>query len=139
MNESKSENESIITNEDEESTCTVSVQARSNSSPLPSVLLPNDMNESLESDTYEENDDVPQRRQKKRGVFPKSATSLMRTWLFQHLNVYFKMIYCFSNVLFRFFILCFSSIHIHPKNKKEFLLEKRILIYYKLITGMLIA
>ena len=39
-----------------------------------------------ESDLCEENDDNG-RRQKKRGIFPKAATSLMRTWLFQHLNV----------------------------------------------------
>lgn len=43
--------------------------------------------EYLESDPCEENDDYPPRRQKKRGIFPKSATSIMRTWLFQHLNV----------------------------------------------------
>lgn len=26
-------------------------------------------------------------RQKKRGIFPKDATTAMRNWLFQHLNV----------------------------------------------------
>ena len=26
-------------------------------------------------------------RQKKRGIFPKQATTAMRNWLFQHLNV----------------------------------------------------
>ncbi len=58
--------------------------------PLPTQYIPpppDDMNENYESDSYEENDDLPQRRQKKRGIFPKSATSLMRAWLFQHLNV----------------------------------------------------
>ena len=42
---------------------------------------------SIEGDYYEENDDNNKRRQKKRGIFPKAATSLMRAWLFQHLNV----------------------------------------------------
>lgn len=45
---------------------------------------------SIEGDYYEENDDQHggnKRRQKKRGIFPKAATSLMRAWLFQHLNV----------------------------------------------------
>ena len=47
---------------------------------------------SIEGDFYEENDDGSggsgsKRRQKKRGIFPKAATSLMRAWLFQHLNV----------------------------------------------------
>ena len=42
--------------------------------------------ENLERDTYDQQVRVPY-RQKKRGIFPKSATSLMRTWLFQHLNV----------------------------------------------------
>lgn len=44
---------------------------------------------SIEGDYYEENDDNNKRRQKKRGIFPKAATSLMRAWLFQHLNVRF--------------------------------------------------
>lgn len=26
-------------------------------------------------------------RQKKRGIFPKQATNIMRAWLFQHINV----------------------------------------------------
>lgn len=26
-------------------------------------------------------------RQKKRGIFPKQATNIMRNWLFQHINV----------------------------------------------------
>lgn len=35
-------------------------------------------------------DDDPEkdkRRQKKRGIFPKVATNIMRAWLFQHLTV----------------------------------------------------
>jgi hypothetical protein len=46
---------------------------------------------SIEGDYYEENDDNNKRRQKKRGIFPKAATSLMRAWLFQHLNVRFYL------------------------------------------------
>ncbi|CAF0855115.1 unnamed protein product [Didymodactylos carnosus] len=47
--------------------------------------------ENLESsicsgDGEEENDDLTKRRQKKRGIFPKSATNIMRAWLFQHLS-----------------------------------------------------
>ncbi|CAF1047557.1 unnamed protein product [Adineta ricciae] len=41
--------------------------------------------ENFERDAYNQPVRVPF-RQKKRGIFPKSATSLMRTWLFQHLN-----------------------------------------------------
>ncbi len=45
------------------------------------------IDENFESDTCEENDDHSRRRQKKRAIFPKSATSIMRAWLFQHINV----------------------------------------------------
>lgn len=31
------------------------------------------------------------KRQKKRGIFPKLATNIMRAWLFQHLTVCFKL------------------------------------------------
>ena len=51
---------------------------------------------SIEGDYYEENDDHAgnKRRQKKRGIFPKAATSLMRAWLFQHLNVCVLIVHC---------------------------------------------
>ncbi len=56
---------------------------------------------SIEGDYYEENDDNNKRRQKKRGIFPKAATSLMRAWLFQHLNVRLHskefVFFCFQN------------------------------------------
>jgi hypothetical protein len=57
---------------------------------------------SIEGDYYEENDDNNKRRQKKRGIFPKAATSLMRAWLFQHLNVrfYSKLNTIFQWILF---------------------------------------
>ena len=85
---------------------------------------------SIESDYYEENDNNNKRRQKKRGIFPKAATSLMRAWLFQHLNVrYFSLI----NTLFRlllFFCLFFftnfpfSLFFQHPYPSEE---QKKIL------------
>ena len=34
-------------------------------------------------------DDNSKKRQKKRGIFPKVATNIMRAWLFQHLTVNF--------------------------------------------------
>lgn len=33
--------------------------------------------------------DKDKKRQKKRGIFPKVATNIMRAWLFQHLTVSF--------------------------------------------------
>ncbi|XP_033120984.1 homeobox protein Meis1-like isoform X3 [Anneissia japonica] len=36
--------------------------------------------------TEEDDDDRSKGRQKKRGIFPKSATNIMRAWLFQHLT-----------------------------------------------------
>ena len=37
----------------------------------------------------EDSEDRPgsKRQQKKRGIFPKVATNIMRAWLFQHLSV----------------------------------------------------
>lgn len=35
----------------------------------------------------EEDDERGKKRQKKRGIFPKKATNIMRAWLFQHLTV----------------------------------------------------
>lgn len=34
----------------------------------------------------EDDDNRARRQQKKRGIFPKAATNIMRAWLFQHLN-----------------------------------------------------
>jgi hypothetical protein len=34
----------------------------------------------------EDDDNRGRRQQKKRGIFPKAATNIMRAWLFQHLN-----------------------------------------------------
>ncbi len=85
LDDSKSEEESIISNEDiKPILCSLPIQTQYNPSPSSSSLL---ADENFESDTCEENDDLPERRQKKRGIFPKSATSIMRAWLFQHLSV----------------------------------------------------
>lgn len=35
----------------------------------------------------EDSEDRNPKRQKKRGIFPKVATNIMRAWLFQHLTV----------------------------------------------------
>lgn len=37
--------------------------------------------------TADEDDDRGSKRNKKRGIFPKVATNIMRAWLFQHLSV----------------------------------------------------
>lgn len=57
------------------------------------------IDDNFESDTCEENDDLPPSRHKKRGIFPKSATSIMRAWLFQHLSVKFQFILLFFTIL----------------------------------------
>ncbi|CAG5134278.1 unnamed protein product, partial [Candidula unifasciata] len=36
--------------------------------------------------TADEDDDRTSKRNKKRGIFPKVATNIMRAWLFQHLS-----------------------------------------------------
>lgn len=43
--------------------------------------------------------DKDKKRQKKRGIFPKVATNIMRAWLFQHLTVstYFLEIHVYEN------------------------------------------
>lgn len=44
--------------------------------------------------TGEEDDDTNgKKNQKKRGIFPKVATNILRAWLFQHLTVSFWMIF----------------------------------------------
>lgn len=42
--------------------------------------------------TGEEDDDTNgKKNQKKRGIFPKVATNILRAWLFQHLTVSFEI------------------------------------------------
>lgn len=64
-------------------------------------------------------------RKQKRGVLPKHATSVMRSWLFQHLVVIFLHF-----ALTIFLILCFHwnncSIRIPPKTKNGTLPHKQI-------------
>lgn len=42
--------------------------------------------------TGEEDDDNGKKNQKKRGIFPKVATNILRAWLFQHLTVSYYFI-----------------------------------------------
>lgn len=35
----------------------------------------------------DEDDERNKKRQKKRGIFPKTATNIMRSWLFKHIQV----------------------------------------------------
>lgn len=99
--------DSVLSNEDMRSMgCSLSIPP--SSEPIPE--------ETVDSDAYEEMDDYPRRRQKKRGIFPKAATSIMRTWLFQHLNVHISR----SKTLPSQSILSFQ----HPYPSEE---QKRIL------------
>jgi len=43
--------------------------------------------DSVGSGPEDDLDDNSKKRQKKRGIFPKVATNIMRAWLFQHLTV----------------------------------------------------
>lgn len=45
------------------------------------------LDNSLASPGTGDEDDQDKKRQKKRGIFPKVATNIMRAWLFQHLTV----------------------------------------------------
>lgn len=66
----------------------------------PFLFLLSDLNSGVSSETMpdsedsifkDEEDDKDKRKQKKRGIFPKMATNIMKGWLFQHLNVsYFQ-------------------------------------------------
>lgn len=46
----------------------------------------------------DDDDDRSKKRQKKRGIFPKVATNIMRAWLFQHLTVsrFLSCFFCYS-------------------------------------------
>ena len=46
----------------------------------------------------EDCDERNPKRQKKRGIFPKVATNIMRAWLFQHLTVSYLL---FHNEIFK--------------------------------------
>lgn len=60
-------------------------------------LLPGDAsNASVGSGegTGEEDDDTNgKKNQKKRGIFPKVATNILRAWLFQHLTVSYSLVF----------------------------------------------
>lgn len=56
--------------------------------PFSSFCLSGDgLDNSLASPGTGDEDDQDKKRQKKRGIFPKVATNIMRAWLFQHLTV----------------------------------------------------
>lgn len=52
-----------------------------------SLVLGDGLDNSLASPGTGDEDDLDKKRQKKRGIFPKVATNIMRAWLFQHLTV----------------------------------------------------
>ncbi|UJR22508.1 hypothetical protein I4U23_025559 [Adineta vaga] len=82
--EEEEEGESLINDEDIKPIYSSPHQIQLNRS----LSISEGTNENFESDTYEETEEKVKatHRLKKRGIFPKSATSLMRTWLFQHLS-----------------------------------------------------
>lgn len=49
------------------------------------------LDNSLASPGTGDEDDQDKKRQKKRGIFPKVATNIMRAWLFQHLTVRLRL------------------------------------------------
>ena len=55
-----------------------------------------------EDSFMQDDEDKEKRKQKKRGIFPKMATNIMKAWLFQHLTVcinyycLFYLSYCSS-------------------------------------------
>lgn len=51
--------------------------------------------------TGEEDDDTNgKKNQKKRGIFPKVATNILRAWLFQHLTVSTLLHFTYSSIDF---------------------------------------
>jgi len=46
------------------------------------------------------------KRQKKRGIFPKIATNIMRAWLFQHLTVSIRYLHTLTSSWSRFCRIC---------------------------------
>jgi hypothetical protein len=64
-------------------------------------FIPGDNFDSVGSGPEDDLDDNAKKRQKKRGIFPKVATNIMRAWLFQHLTV--------SLSIKKYFYLVFSS------------------------------
>lgn len=57
--------------------------------PFCSVISGDGLDNSVASPGTGDDDDPDKdkKRQKKRGIFPKVATNIMRAWLFQHLTV----------------------------------------------------
>lgn len=59
--------------------------------------------DSVGSGPEDDLDDNAKKRQKKRGIFPKVATNIMRAWLFQHLTVTNTFINSIISLFFFFF------------------------------------
>lgn len=57
------------------------------------------------------------KRQRKRGIFPKVATNMMRAWLFQHFSVSILIFFCF---LFSYFYFLCSTKYTQEKIKTRF-------------------
>lgn len=62
--------------------------------------------------------DKDKKRQKKRGIFPKVATNIMRAWLFQHLTVSTAII------IWRYVYIFFFLKHNKPNKQLETLTFK---------------
>lgn len=63
--------------------------------------------------TGEEDDDANgKKNQKKRGIFPKVATNILRAWLFQHLTVSI----CITIIIIHAILFKRGLFHIHNKN-----------------------
>ncbi len=77
-------------------------------------LLDNSMGSGDQSGDDDNDDMSKAKRAKKRGIFPKVATNIMRAWLFQHLTVSRhhhvpqQSHYQFSHLFFVFFIASIS-------------------------------
>jgi len=72
----------------------------------------------LEGSTYsgegggeDDSDQGKKPQQKKRGIFPKQATNIMRAWLFQNLTVSVNRLVISDGVLFNFFRIYTNRLH----------------------------
>lgn len=74
------------------------------------------LDNSLASPGTGDEDDQDKKRQKKRGIFPKVATNIMRAWLFQHLTVrkctgFCSISFLFINFTYFFFFTVTATPH----------------------------
>lgn len=78
--------QSIIIDQNNQSSFFNALKEEEKNACSPFVLL-GDNFDSVGSGPEDDLDDNAKKRQKKRGIFPKVATNIMRAWLFQHLTV----------------------------------------------------